>query len=263
MAPPNQRATKPLVPHLLPDGAYDPIASVIESGAWKNGQLQQIENALCIGTSARLSIKRTFTYRPPDTAGIPLDEANDWRISHLQGARNFLKREFFYYSGQSFNGVSQPDDMDQPLDNDQLDVVDRDAFDHRNFVNGAQLLQRTYAARFLKTLYFHEGGYADMQLLFQMFTFRIPYDVIVKFEKIDPTPHIKLPADNHYFGYDGEKFSPQLAIEYQDFLWRWIAKNLTSIAEASVENGQTRFSIEMSMEMFCKYAVPVEDLRSR
>lgn len=256
-------AVKLLQPHLLPKAVYNQISSAIESGANKAAQLQQIEAALCNGSSPRVSIKRTFTYSPPSTNGLPLDEANAWKISHLQGAQKFLKKEFFYYAGQSFSGASQPENMDQPLDEDQLDVVDREAYDRRNFVSSEQLLLKTYAARFLKPLFFREGGYVDMQFLFQRYTYRIPYDVITKFEKIDPTPRIKLPADNHYFGYDRDTFSPKLALGHQDFLWRWIARNSTSIAEASVENGDTRFSVEMKLDLFCRYAVTVSDLRSK
>ena len=254
---------KVLQPHLLPDAVYNQISLAIESGANKPGQLQQTETALCNGSSPRVSIKRTFTYSPPSTNGLPLDEANAWKISHLDGAHKFLKKEFFYYAGQSFSGVSQPENIDQPLEEDQLDVVDREAYDRRNFVSSEQLLLKTYAARFLKPLFFREGGYVDMQFLFRRYTFRIPYDVITKFEKADPTPRIKLPADNHYFGYDRDTFSPKMALDHQDFIWRWIAKNSTSISQAAAEDGDTRFSVEMNLDLFCRYAVIVNDLRSK
>lgn len=253
---------KELQPHMLPDAVYHQVSLAIESGAKKAGQIQQIEAALCNGSDPRVSIKRTFTYRPPSTNGLPLDEANAWKISHLEGAQKFLKKEFFYYAGQSFSGVSQPENMDQPLDEDQLDVVDREAYDRRNFVSSEQLLLKTYAARFLKPLFFREGGYVDMQFLFQQYTFRIPYDVVTKFEKIGPTPRIKLPADNHYFGYDRDIFSPKMALDHKDFLWRWIARNSTSISQAAIENGEVRFLVEMKLDLFCKYAVPISDLRS-
>lgn len=265
------RPIKKLIqPHLLPDSVYTQISSAIESGGWKTGQMKEIESALCNGTAPRLSIKRFFVYRPPDTAGLPLDEAKTWRKFHLAQALRFLKNDFFYYTGQAFNGVNQPEDMDQPLRDDLLDTLDSEAYQHRNFVNGSNLLEKTYAARFFKPLYFHEGGYADMQFLFQRYAFRVPLEVINKFEKLNPTPHIKLPADNHYFGYDQDdsgievyKFFPSLAIEHQDFLWRWIAKNSTSVEEAELENGNTRFLVEMKLDLFCKYVVRIEELRSR
>lgn len=259
---PEQRSVKLPEPHLFPDTVYNQISPIIETGAWKPEQLQKIQNSLCHGTSPRISIKRTFTYRPPSTAGFAVDDALRWRTLHLKGARQFLKNEFFYYSGQSYSGVNQPENIDQPLGTDRLDEVDQEAYDRRNFVNGPQLLLKTYAARFLKPLFFREGGYSDMQFLFQKFTFRIPLAVLNKFEESDPTPNISLPADNHYFGYDGDAFSPRLALERQDFIWRWIAKNSTSIAEAATENGDMRFVVEMKLDFFCKYSVPIAELRS-
>ncbi len=249
-------------PHLISESAYSQISSVVESGAWKPEQMGTIRNGLCVGASPRISIKRSFTYTPPSIKGLPVDEALRWRMTHLDCARKFLKDDFFYYTGQSYGGASQPEDLEQPLMADQLADVDREAYDRRNFVNGPQLLQKTYAARFLKPLFFREGGYVDMQLLFQRYTFRIPYDVIVKFEKTDSSPRIKLPADNHYFGYDGEKFAASMALDHQDFLWRWVAKNSTSIAEAATDNGETKFSVEMKLDIFCRYSVPVDELRS-
>ena len=256
--PPEKR----LEPHLFSDSVYKEMSLAMETAAPKREQLQQIQNVLCNGNSPRVSLKRVFAYRPPDTAGLPIDEAHAWLKLHAAGARQFLKNEFYYYSGQTFSGISQPENMDQPIDADQLDAIDRKAYELRNFVNGPQLLQNTYAARFLKTLFFREGGYVDMQLLFQKFTFRVPLEVVNKFEKLNPTPNIKLPAANHYFGYDRETFSARFALEHQDFLWRWIARNSTSVAEAATDNGEIRFAVDMKLDFFCKYSVPVTDLRS-
>ncbi|MBK9038019.1 MAG: hypothetical protein IPL83_02470 [Bdellovibrionales bacterium] len=262
-APSIPRSAKLPEPHLIPNTVYVGISSIIESGSSRIDQVEKVRSSLCTGVSPRLSIKRTFTYRPPTTTGLAIDEALQWRTLHSKGARHFLKNEFFYYSGQSYRGVSQPENLEEPLAVDQLDNVDREAYELRNFVNGPSLLLKTYAARFLKPLYFHEGGYADMQFLFQKFTFRVPLEVVIKFEQINPTPNIKLPAANHYFGYDRDIFSPKLAMDHQDFIWRWIAKNSTSIAEAATENGDIRFVTEMNLEFFCKYSVPVTELRSR
>lgn len=256
------KVQKTPAPHLIADSVYMQISSAIESGAWTREQLEKIRNGLCLGKNPRVSIKRSFTYKPPATNGLAIDEALWWRAAHLEGARKFLKNDFFYYAGQLFNGASQPENMEQPLNADQLGEVDREAYARRNFVNGPHLLQKTYAARFLKSLYFREGGHADMQLLFRKFTFRLPLEVVTGLEEMNSTPHIKIPADNHYFGYDRGTFSPKLSLEHQDFLWRWVAKNSTSIAEAAKDNGETKFSVEMKLDFFCQYAVSVDDLRS-
>lgn len=263
---PAVRESTPITPEsaptLIADSVYSPISSSVEAATSVREKLEIIRGGLCNGIQPRVSVKRSFTYTPPNTEGLPADEALRWRTVHLDGARRFLKNDFFYYTGQLYRDRNQPEDIEKPLDAGALAEVDREAYKLRNFVSGPQLLQKTYAARFLKPFYFRKGGYADMQVLFRKFTFRIPLDVVNKLEETDPTQHISLPAANHYFGYNRQTFSPKLALDHQDFLWRWIAKNSTSIQEAAKDDGETKFSVEIKLDFFCQYAVSAGDLIS-
>lgn len=242
-------------PHMLPDDAFRAMNTIAGLNGSNSEKLSKIQAVVCDGSKPRFSIRRTLEYIPPNTAGLPIDEALRWKKLHAEGARKFLKEKYFYFSGQKNSDASQPEDADEPASQKEIEKADREAYWHGNSSGGDFRLEQTYEARFLKTAFLHKGGYPDMQFLFDVYTFRIPVSVF------DQTKHIPL----WYLGYEGKNdvFSASNAMKNRNDIWNWVAERSTSLAEAATDSSTIRYGVEFKFDLFCKYAIPVTDLESK
>ena len=100
----------------------------------------------------------------------------------------------------------------------------------------------------------------DLAILKFMYSWKIP--------KEDLTRLFHIPADDsnalQYYGYNFEsrQYSASLALEHQGTMWTRMLENQTELSSSSKEDGSILYEMKPDFSAFCKWAVPINALKS-
>ncbi len=250
-------STRPAIdPHVFPDAIFRQFANVARSNRSSEDKVAEMQNIFCNRSKARFLVIKRFKYYPPNTRGLALDDAAEWKKTHLDETRQFLKNRYYYQSGTVEFLLSSEDDREAFVDN-----ADALAYNLRNGIEGDRKLEESIQARFLPI-----NRPIDLNFLIETSTLRIPLEVVahLKGMKGYTTDTFKNSIDTQYLGYDGNVFSAKLAVQHRDYLWRWAAANSTTLAEdASSSDGVVNFQITLDLgRLYCPYGLPLTSLIS-
>lgn len=96
---------------------------------------------------------------------------------------------------------------------------------------------------------------SDLAQLRRLFAFRIPMADLEKMFGVTP-------ETERLFGYREGKFSAEPALEYADYTWGRVLEFGTEVQSTVADDATTVLEVRPSMELFCRWSVPVSSLRA-
>lgn len=96
---------------------------------------------------------------------------------------------------------------------------------------------------------------SDLAQIRRLFAFRIP---ITDLERLFGVTE----ENEMLFGYRNLKFSAETALEYADYTWSRVLEQSTEVRSTVKDNGTTVLEVQPSMEMICRWGIPVSSLRA-
>lgn len=228
--------------HFVTDDVFEKIYQLAVKYQGKDDQerayASELQNLYCNGTTPRFIVKKSVVFTPGIPAGIALDYANEQSMKQMEMAKFFFKQDFLYASGWG-------KDVSQYLLRRGYTMNDSNS--DSTYISGSDYQEFFFKNRQLSL---------DMGFLIKHFTFKIPKDLTGTMYR---SSEDALLMDK--FGYSSGEFKSSEAINFKDYIWRYVLIHDTQVKQSLKDSG-TVFEMNWTPTLFCKYGMPLPSLKS-